>query len=85
MPYAVLFEAAALRALDKIRQEDRTRIIARAEALANDPFPPGAKKLRGPEGYFRFRVGDFRVVYDVQHNRLVILVIRVGHRREVYR
>ncbi|MGH9491890.1 MAG: type II toxin-antitoxin system RelE family toxin [Terriglobales bacterium] len=85
MPYTVLFEAAALRALDKIRPENRARIIARAEALAHDPFPPGYKKLRGPEGYFRIRVGDYRIVYDVQHNRLVILVIRVGHRREVYR
>lgn len=67
MPYKVLFKAAAVRSLDKIRQEDRARILAKAEALASDPFPPGSKKLHGPEGYFRIRVGDYRVVYDVQH------------------
>lgn len=85
MAYNVIFSDAARRALDKIHPQPRARMIARAEALASDPFPPGAKRLHGPEYSYRIRVGDYRVIYEVQHDRLVVLVVRVGHRREVYR
>ncbi|MGH9509056.1 MAG: type II toxin-antitoxin system RelE family toxin [Terriglobales bacterium] len=85
MPYRVVFSETAIRALDKIHPQHRARIITRAESLADEPFPPGVKKLRGPEGWYRIRVGDYRVVYDVQHQRLVVLVVRVAHRRDAYR
>ncbi|MEX5248079.1 UNVERIFIED_CONTAM: type II toxin-antitoxin system RelE/ParE family toxin [Kocuria sp. CPCC 205295] len=54
-------------------------------ALADDPRPPGCLKLQGGEGELRFRIGDYRVVYDVVDDELVVLILRVGHRREVYR
>lgn len=55
------------------------------QELAEDPRPPGSLQLSGGDGEFRIRVGDYRIVYDVQDDELVVLVLRVGHRREVYR
>ena len=54
-------------------------------ALETNPRPPGVKKLQGEEGIWRLRVGDYRVLYTIQHQELVILVLKIGHRREVYR
>jgi mRNA interferase RelE/StbE len=53
--------------------------------LGGDPMPPGAKRLRGSDRVRRIRVGDYRILYRVIDDRLVVLVIRVGHRREVFR
>ncbi len=65
---------------------DAQRRVARAiDALADDPRPAGCVALRGGEGLLRTRVGVYRVVYIVEDDRLVVLVIRTGHRRDVYR
>lgn len=85
MSYTIEFHPAAFRALERLPRDIQARIRRAIDALANDPFPPGVKKLRGPEGWYRIRVGDYRVVYDVEHHRLVVLVVRVAHRREAYR
>ncbi|HXZ26738.1 MAG TPA: type II toxin-antitoxin system RelE/ParE family toxin [Terriglobales bacterium] len=85
MRYSIAFRPAALRSLESLPRPLQERIWTAIGALADAPYPPGAKKLKGPERYWRIRVGDYRVVYDVQHERLVVLVVRVGHRREVYR
>ncbi len=85
MPYSIAFRPAALRALESLPQPTRRRVRAAIDTLAYHPLPPGVKKLRVPQGWFRIRIGDYRVVYDVQHAHLVVLVVRVGHRREVYR
>ena len=61
------------------------RIAAAIEALAGDPRPSGVTKLRGPEAFYRIRVGDYRVVYAIEDDGLLVLVVRVAHRREVYR
>lgn len=61
------------------------RILEALNALADDPRPPGCIKLQGGEGELRIRIGDYRVVYDVVDDELVVLILRVGHRREVYR
>ena len=55
------------------------------EGLADDPMPVGCKKLVGSEHTYRIRVGDYRIVYDIQNANLVIFVIRIRHRRDVYR
>ncbi len=60
------------------------RLGARIDALADDPRPPSATKLVGSE-YWRVRVGDYRVVYDIHDDELIVLVVRIAHRREVYR
>lgn len=71
-----------LRALDR---EDQQRLAKAMLALAEEPRPRGAKKLSGYEDVFRIRVGRFRVLYSVARKRLVILILKIGHRRDVYR
>ena len=84
MRYSIEFVPSAKRALAKLPLEIRQRIRVAIDRLADSPFPPGASKLQAEPGY-RIRVGDYRIVYDVEHQRLTVLVIRIGHRREVYR
>ena len=85
MLYAVELRPAARRDLRKIPKMDAGRIIAAIESLAKNPRPPGVKKLVGVEELYRIRVGDYRIVYQVQDERLLVLVVKIGHRREVYR
>jgi mRNA interferase RelE/StbE len=61
------------------------RILAAIEELAEDPLPVGCKKLVGSEHTYRIRIGDYRIVYDLQGAALVVFVVRVRHRRDVYR
>lgn len=63
----------------------RQRIDARIQSLADLPRPPGVEKLAGEEGLYRVRAGDYRVVYSIQDDVLLVLVVRIGHRGEVYR
>lgn len=84
MRYSLEFVPSARKALAKLPWEVRKRIQAAIDRLADNPLPPGVQKLQGEPGY-RVRVGDYRIIYDVEHGRLTILVIRIGHRREVYR
>ena len=85
MTYRIELTPAARRDLGKLPKDILRRIDAHILALAEHPYPAGAKKLEGEEGFLRIRVGDYRILYRVEHHRLVILVIRVGHRREIYR
>jgi mRNA interferase RelE/StbE len=64
---------------------DRRRMMARVDALADNPRPAGALKMEGLRNVWRLRVGDWRVIYEIHDVVLVVLVVRVGHRREVYR
>ena len=83
--YRVEFKPSAAKAVRKLDAESRRRVIARAEALADDPRPPGAEKLEGMPDLYRIRVGDYRIIYQVTDRILLVLVVRVGHRRDVYR
>ena len=85
MVYSVEIAPTALRQLRKLDPTARRRIQAAIELLAADPRPPGAKKLVGGEGEWRVRTGDYRVVYEIHDDALVVLVLAVGHRREIYR
>ena len=85
MAYAIQFKPAALRQLEKLSRPMRNRIAAKIESLRHDPFPAGCKKLSGLTDAWRVRVSDYRVIYQVQQGILLILVLTVGHRREVYR
>lgn len=82
--YRLEFRPAALRFLESLPQKVRVRIVGKAEALTIDPYPPGVKKLSGSELH-RVRSGDYRIVYEVQGGALVVLVVRIGTRGEVYR
>jgi len=82
--YTVRLKPSADRALGKLSRELQGRILAKLDQLAENPHLLGAEKLHGELGY-RVRGGDYRIVYDILHEEVVILVIRIGHRREVYR
>ena len=85
MRYLVEFKPSAARQLSKLPRHEQVRIGHRIEALSTDPRPHGVEKIKGEEALFRIRVGDYRVVYAVFDDRLLILIVKVGHRREVYR
>jgi mRNA interferase RelE/StbE len=85
--YAFRFTAAAQRQLRSISRPDAMRILTALTALGDDPYAAHAdvKKLTGPSGLYRLRVGNYRVAYQIDDGRLVILVVKLGNRREVYR
>jgi mRNA interferase RelE/StbE len=76
---------AADRALDALPHATRARIVRKMEALGLDPRPRGCKKLQGDDDLYRVRVGDFRIVYAVRDALLLVLVVKIGNRRDVYR
>lgn len=76
---------SAQRDIDKLEPALRQRVLRRLVALGDNPWPPDTKKLSGEAGGYRIRVGDQRVLYRVEGDVLLVLVVRVGHRREVYR
>jgi len=83
--YEVRLLVTARHQLLRIPVRIRPRIASAIRALAADPRPPGCKKLAGSTDYFRIRVGDYRVLYEVRDRDILVLVIKIGHRREVYR
>jgi mRNA interferase RelE/StbE len=85
LPYRIDFTASALRQLRRLPRDVQTRVTAAIDALALSPRPHGAVKMAGAATAWRIRVGAYRIIYDIFDDRLLIVVIRVGHRREVYR
>lgn len=84
MTYFVSIKQSAVKALEKVAREDRLRIIDAIDQLKSNPTAGGV--LKGEfSGLRRIRVGNYRVVYEVQDQKLVVLVVRIGHRRDVYR
>ena len=84
MSYSVRIKASAAKSLAAIQKPERLRLIETIDKLANDPHAGSA--LKGEfKGLRRIRVGDYRVIYEVLNNELVILVVKIGHRRDVYR
>ncbi len=84
-PYGIRYTESAARFLKSLPPKLQARIIGKINALAEDPYPPGKRKLRGEEHAYRVRVGDYRVVYDVLEEAIVVLILRIGHRKDVYR
>lgn len=76
---------SAAKVIRKLDAPSARRVLDAIGALAVDPRPPGCIQLKGGDGELRTRVGDYRVVYDVHDGELLVLVLRVGHRRDVYR
>ncbi|HEY0249062.1 MAG TPA: type II toxin-antitoxin system RelE/ParE family toxin [Gryllotalpicola sp.] len=83
MSYQVELRPDAVRALKRIERQYRDRIRGAIALLGKDPRPPGAKALRGRPG-LRVRVGDYRIIYTVDDDVLVVVVITLGHRRDIY-
>ena len=82
--YSLLLTRSAAKELDGVPTKDRHRLVARIAALADDPRPMGAEKLSGANKY-RVRQGDYRILYEIEDAALVVTVVRVGNRRDVYR
>ena len=82
--YRVFFRESVHKDLREIPKRDLARILERIASLANDPRPAGCEKLTGQERY-RVRQGDYRIVYSIHDDILEVWVVRVGHRRDVYR
>ena len=83
--YRVEIARRAIKALAALPRREQQRTRAATDLLADNPQPPGCLALAGEAHAYRVRVGDYRIVYDVFDDRLVVHVIRVGHRRDVYR
>jgi len=83
--YKVSIKRSAVKEIETIPQKkERQRIIRRIGQLAEDPRPPGSKKLSGNDKY-RVRQGTYRIVYSIEDNELIVVVVKVGHRKDVYR
>ena len=85
MAYTIQFKPLALRQLEKLPREAQRRLSAKIEALREDPFPAGCKKMAAIPDAWRIRAGDYRVVYQVHRGVLLVIVLTVGHRKDVYR
>ena len=83
--YKLVIKASAVKELRAIpNKRDRQRIVRRIQGLENDPRPPGSQKLSGRER-FRIRQGQYRIVYGIESDELVVYVVKIGHRKDVYR
>jgi mRNA interferase RelE/StbE len=82
--YSIFFRASVARDLARVPTADLRRIMERIAALAREPRPPGCEKLSAQERY-RVRQGHYRIVYSIQDRELTVWVVKVGHRRDVYR
>ena len=84
MAYTVEFLKTAEEELAKLPKEAQRQIIKKVEVLRNDPRPPVAKQLKSAEKFHRLRVGDYRVIYLVEGKHLVVLVVSIGDRKDIY-
>jgi mRNA interferase RelE/StbE len=85
MAYRIEFVPVANRQFRKLPRNIQARLRVRIDALSENPRPRGVEKLQGEDDLYRIRIGDYRVVYQIQDKVLLILVVKIGHRREIYR
>ncbi len=83
--FQIEFSHRAAKAYRALPEDVRRRIEPRIDALAENPRPRGARKIEGEEAAYRVRVGDYRIVYEVHDRVWTVIVMNVGHRRDVYR
>ncbi|MDQ7787605.1 MAG: type II toxin-antitoxin system RelE/ParE family toxin [Thermodesulfovibrionales bacterium] len=82
--YNILIKPSAVKEIENIPRKDRLRIIQKIQGLANNPRPQGCEKLTG-ENRYRIRQGVYRILYSVSDRELYIIVVKVGHRQDVYK
>jgi len=83
--YSVRIKKSAARELADLPRKDQERVIERIRGLANNPRPPGAEKLAGSDDKFRLRQGNYRILYAIEDDVLMVYVVKIGHRKDVYR
>ena len=82
MAYTVLIAPSARRDLKRVRGAARRPVADVIDDLASNPRPHGSAKLEGADDLYRIRVGDYRIIYRIEDDRLIVLVVRIGHRKE---
>lgn len=83
--YKVVIRDEAAKAAERLSRKQREAIYEAIVGLADNPRPHGCKKLTHSEQLYRIRVGDYRIVYTIQDKQLVVLIIRIAHRKDIYR
>ncbi len=82
--YEIKISSSAEKSLKKIPKEDLPRVIETISSLAANPFLTGSFKIKGEENTYRVRRGKYRIIYEVQGKLLLILVLKIGHRKDIY-
>lgn len=85
MTYSILLAPSAERQLKALTGPVQKRIVKRLRSLKETPRPQGVKKLAGEEDLYRIREGDYRIIYTIQDKQLIVLVVKIGDRKEIYR
>ena len=85
MTFKIVYKGSVKKELRKLTYTDRTAIVDKIQLLKSKPNPEGSAKLKGSRDLFRIRHGDYRVIYQIKKKVLIIIIIRIGHRREVYK
>lgn len=83
--YEIEITRTAEKQLKQLPPQDQRRVVQAVLLLADDPFPQGSRKLSGYEDVFRIRVGRYRILYSVSKKTLIIVVLKIGHRKDIYR
>ncbi len=85
MKYEISFKPSVARQLRKLAKDIAKLISKKIDSLADNPFPHGYTEMKGSKNFYRIKAGDYRIIYTVEHGELLILVVSIGHRREIYR
>ncbi len=85
MAYRIEFSRQAERQFRELPRKEQERLRGKIDRLCEVPYPKEAKKLAGEEGLYRIRSGDYRMIYSVEDDVLIVLVLKIGHRKEIYR
>ena len=85
MPYRLEIKDSARKQIVRLPKPDQRRVMAAIADLADTPRPDGVRKIVGADSAYRIRVGDYRIVYEIHNRVLTVYVVRVGHRKDVYR
>lgn len=83
--YKILFSSTAEKSLKRIPQKHLVRILDVIQALSLNPYPDGCRKLTGEDNAFRVRYGQYRIIYEIENKRLIVLVLKIGHRKDIYK
>ncbi|MDA8136739.1 MAG: type II toxin-antitoxin system RelE/ParE family toxin [Desulfobacteraceae bacterium] len=85
MTYAIEFRPSVLKNLERFPKRDLVRIKKKIEELGRDLPDPNTTKMKGNHSFHRVRTGDYRIIYEIQDDRLIILIVKIGHRKDVYK
>ena len=83
--YKIEWRRSAIKELEKLPRPIISKIVSAVDNLSSNPYPEGVRKLVGSENSYRIRIGDYRVLYNIIKNKLIVEIVRVGHRKDIYR